>query len=117
MRRLLLPPVCLLIVAMTSSLGASSVRAQTKCLTQDEIKRVTNQVESNTTQPFNKKLNQQLTKLEDKTRGRIQNNVANNKSSETILKTLRAEREANTAELCSIIKQYGWPTRDLVGDD
>jgi len=117
MRRLFLPPVFLLVVLMSSSLGASSVRAQTRCLTPDEIKRLTDQVESNTTRPFNKKLNQQLTKLEDQTRGRIQNNVANNKSSETILKTLRAEREANTAELCSIIKQYGWPTRDLVGDD
>src|SRR6476620_8380491 len=106
MRRLFLPPVFLLIVAMSSSLGASSVRAQTRCLTQDEIKRLTDQVDSNTTRPFNKKLNQQLTKLDDKTRGRIQNNVSNNNSSETILKTLRAEREANTAELCSIIKQY-----------
>src|SRR6185369_295749 len=117
MRRLLLPPVCLLIVAMSSSLGASSVRAQTSCLTQDEIKRLTDQVQSNTTRPFNTKLSQQLNKLEDKTQERIQNNVANNKSSETILKMLRAARAANTAELCSILKQYGWPTRDLVGDD
>jgi VWFA-related protein len=117
MRRPFLPPVVLLVVVMSSSLGASNVLAQTRCLTQDEIKRLTDRVESNTTRPFDKKLSQQLTKLDDKTRARIQNNVANNKSSETILKTLRAEREANTAELCSIIKQYGWPTRDLVGDD
>jgi len=117
MRRLFLPPVFLLVMAMSSSLGASSVRAQTRCLTQDEIKHLADQVESNTTRPFDKKLNQQLNKLEDKTQERIQNNVANNKSSETILKTLRTAREANTAELCSILKQYGWPTRDLVGDD
>jgi VWFA-related protein len=117
MRRLFLPPVFFIMVALLSSLGATRVFAQTRCLTQDEIKRFTDQVEAGATRPFDKKLNEQLNKLANKQQERIQNNVADNKSGDSIIKTLRTARESNTAELCSILKQYGWPTRDLVGDD
>jgi VWFA-related protein len=117
MRRFFLPPIFFMMAILLSSGVGTRVFAQARCLTQDEIKHFTEQVESNTTRPFNKKLNEQLNKLANKQQERIQNNVADNKSSETILKTLRTARESNTAELCSILKQYGWPTRDLVGDD
>src|ERR1041385_1472273 len=116
MRRLFLPPFFLLIVAISSSL-ATRVLAQTRCLTPDDIKRLADQVDAGVTRPFNKKLNEQLNKLANKQQERLQNNVADNKSNETILKTLRAARDANTVELCSILKQYGWPTRDLVSDE
>src|SRR5216117_1598432 len=98
-------------------IAASETSAQTKCLTQDEIKKFTDQIEANTTRPFDKKLNEQLNKLAAKQQERIQNNVSDNKSGEAIIKTLRTAREANSTELCSILKQYGWPTRDLVGED
>lgn len=96
---------------------AGQASAQTKCLAPDEIKRLTDQIEANTSRPFNKKLNEQLNKLANKQEERVQNNVADNKNTDTILKTLRAARDSNTTELCSILKEYGWPTRDLVGDD
>ena len=117
MRRFFLTAALLMIVAISSSLGAARAFAQTKCLTADEIKHLTDQVEAGAARPFNKKLGEQLNKLANKQQERVQNNVADNKSSETIIKTLRAARESNTIELCSILKQYGWPTRDLVGDD
>jgi VWFA-related protein len=98
-------------------IAASQASAQTRCLTQEEIKKLTAQVEANETRPFNQKLNEQLNKLAAKHQEQIQNNVADNKSSETLLKTLRSARNTNTAELCSILKQYGWPTRGLVGED
>src|ERR1043166_5264057 len=98
-------------------IAASQASAQTRCLTQEEIKKLTAQVEANETRPFNQRLNEQLNKLAAKHQEQIQNNVADNKSSETLLKTLRSARDANTAELCSILKQYGWPTRSLVGED
>jgi VWFA-related protein len=117
MFRYLLPRVFLIIVAILLPLAPARAFAQTKCLTPDEIKRFTDQVEANETRPFNKKLNEQLNKLAAKQQERIQNNVADNKSNETILKTLRSARETNTTELCSILKQNGWPTRALVGED
>ena len=112
-RQLILYCACLPLIG----LSASQLPAQTKCLTADEIKRFTDQVEANSTRPFNKKLNEQLNKLSAKQQERIQNNVSDNKSSETIIKTLRSAQDTNTTELCSILKQYGWPTRDLVGED
>jgi VWFA-related protein len=104
--------VLLLLLAATSS-----TVAQTKCLTPDEIKKFTAQIESNRTGPFNKKLSEQLNKLASRQQERVQNNVADNKNEETILKTIRTARQTNTAELCSILKQYGWPTRNLVGEE
>src|ERR1041385_1795394 len=116
MRRLFLPLIFLVVAIWSSLIGATAV-AQTKCLTEDEIKRLTTQLEANAARPFNKKLNEQLIKLASKEQERIQNNVADNKSGEAIIKTLRTAREANTTELCAIFKQYGWPTRDVVSDD
>src|ERR1043166_2468045 len=112
-RRFLLRCVSLLLLIT----AASQLRAQSRCLTTEEINRFTNQIEANTTRPFNKKLSDQLIKLSAKQQERVQNEVADNKSAETIVKTLRSSRAANTNELCSIIKQYGWPTRDLVGEE
>jgi hypothetical protein len=112
--RLLLLQITLLLLFVTA---AGQPRAQPRCLTPEQIQQLTAQVESNTARPFNKKLNEQLNKLTAKQQTRVQNNVAENKSDDTILKTLRTARDTNTAELCSILKEYGWPTRDLVGED
>jgi len=98
-------------------IAATSAFAQDKCLTADEIKRVTDQVEANTPRPLNKKLSEELLKLTSKQQQRVQESVEDNESGDTILKTLRTSREQNTSELCSIIKRFGWPTRDLVGED
>jgi len=117
MFRYFLPRVFLIGLAMLFPVAPPRVFAQTKCLTQDEIKRFTDQVEANGLRSFNKKLNEQLNKLAAKQQERLQHNVADNKSDDTILKTLRTARETNTTELCSILKQNGWPTRDLVGED
>src|SRR5436190_22545912 len=86
--------------------AAGPLHAQTKCLTADQIKQFTAQVESNTTRPFNKKLNEQLNKLAGKQQARVQNNVADNKNDDTILKTLRTARESHTSEPCSILTQH-----------
>src|SRR3954467_1638900 len=114
MFRALLP----LFIASAAILSAATTSfAQNKCLSPDEIKQITTQIETNTGRSFNKKLSEQINKLANKQQERVQNNVAGNKSDDTILKTLRTAREVNTNELCGILKQYGWPTRDLVGDD
>jgi len=86
-------------------------------LTADEIKKLTAQVEAKTTRAFDQKLAEQLEKLAGDEQQRVDNKVAENKGGETILKTLRSSREQNTAALCAILKQYGWPTRDLAGEN
>jgi VWFA-related protein len=117
MLRHLLPQVFFIIVAILFPLVPARAFAQAKCLTQDEIKRFADQVEGQDSRPFDKKLSEQLNKLAAKHQAQIQNNVADNKSNETMLKTFRTARETNTAELCSILKQHGWPTPALVGED
>src|SRR6266550_2290954 len=101
----------LILIAFTSAF------AQARCLTADEIKRISDQLDANITRPFNKKLSDDLIKLAARQQQRLQDNVADNKSGDTIIKTLQTSREQNTNELCAIVKQYGWPSRDLVGVD
>ena len=96
--------------------AAISAGAQTRCLTTDDVKRIRDQLDANVTRPFNKKLGDDLTKLAARQQQRLQDNVADNKSGDVIIKTLRTSREQNANELCAIVKQYGWPTRDLVGE-
>jgi len=104
-------------VALLVLIAATSAFAQTRCLTADDVKRIGDQLEANVTRPFNKKLGDELIKLAARQQQRLQDNVADNKSGDAIIKTIRTSREQNTNQLCAIVKQYGWPTRDLVGDD
>src|SRR2546427_900341 len=111
------PPSYAVLLALVVFTAAAHALAQTKCLTTDEVKRFTDQINLNAPRPLNKKLSDQLKKLASKQKQRVEDNVEDNKSDETILKTLRTSRAQNTNELCSIVKEYGWPTRDLVGED
>jgi len=113
----LLPQFNLPLVALLLLVAAISSFAQTRCLTADEIKRVSDQIAANDTRPFNKKLSDDLIKLSAKQQQRLQDNVTDNKSGDTLIGTIRKSREKNTNDLCAIVKQYGWPTRDLVGDE
>ena len=113
----LLPQFNLPLVALLLLVAAISSFAQTRCLTADEIKRVSDQIAANDTRPFNKKLSDDLIKLSAKQQQRLQDNVTDNKSGDTLIDTIRKSREKNTNDLCAIVRQYGWPTRDLVGDE
>ncbi len=117
MFRHLRPPFFLAAAAILCSIATSPAFAQTKCLTADEVKKITTQVEASAASQFNKKLSEQLNKLANKQQEKVQNNVADNKNGDAILKTLQTARETNTSELCAILKQHGWPTRALVGED
>jgi VWFA-related protein len=105
------------LVALLILITSTSAFTQTRCLTADEIKRVSDQVAANDTRPLNKKLSDDLIKLSAKQQQRLQDNVTDNKSGNTLIDTIRKSREKNTNDLCAIVKQYGWPTRDLVGDE
>src|ERR1043166_5181861 len=65
---------------------------------------------------FNKKLHYELMKLRKKDQERVKAAIADRKP-DNILDRLRESRSQNSDSLCVILKQYGWPTKRLVGDD
>src|SRR2546430_10900761 len=92
----LLPPFNLPLVALLLLVAAISSFAQTRSLTADEIKRVSDQIAANDTRPFNKKLSDDLIKLSAQQQQRLQDNVTDNKSGDTLIDTLRKSRETTT---------------------
>src|SRR6266436_5363461 len=113
----MLPPIHWTVVPLLILIAAASAFAQTRCLTADEIKRVSDQIAANDTRPLNKNLSDDLIKLAAKQQQRLQDNVTDNKSGDTLISTIRKSRAQNTNDLCAIVKQYDWPTRDLGGDE
>ena len=91
--------------------------AQTKCLTDDEIKRITAQADSSQPQSFNQELQTKLLKLKEKSQKRLDDTIAERRNDDALRKRMRESRERNSAELCPILKQYGWPSAALVGLD
>ena len=75
------------------------------------------QVDSSQNIPLNKKLRDRLLKLVEKDQERIQNSIDDTTKSADLLKRMRESRQRNTLELCPILKEFGWPTIDLVGKD
>lgn len=96
---------------------SQSLRSQERCLTNDDVKKILAQVTSHQTAPLNEKLREELLKLREKDETRTRDAVAENKKDDALLKGLRASRENNMALLCPILKEFGWPTSDLVGKD
>jgi VWFA-related protein len=98
-------------------LCAHTAIAQFECLSPDDIKRIKSQVDFHLPAPFDKKLSEQLIKLKGKNDQRLQNDVADNKNSEELVKRMKAAREKNGAEMCQIMKTVGWPSKAMVGEE
>ncbi|MEK6333346.1 MAG: VWA domain-containing protein [Acidobacteriota bacterium] len=75
------------------------------------------QVKSHQQLPLNEKLRDELLKLKKKDQERLSDSIAQNEKSDDLMERLRSSRGNNAARLCSILKQYGWPTTSLVGKD
>src|SRR6266850_5295744 len=87
-----------------------SVVAQVSCLSQDDVNRMLVQVNSSQNVSPDKKLREELLKLAEKDQTRLRNTVEETAKSDDWLKRMRVNREKNTASLCTILKEYGWPT-------
>src|SRR6266850_850133 len=94
-----------------------SVVAQVSCLSKDDVNRMLVQVNSSQNVSPDKKLRDELLKLAEKDQTRLRNTIDETEKSEDLLKRMRVNREKNTASLCTIVKEYGWPTTALVGKD
>lgn len=105
-----------LLIAITLLLSWQSTRAQDNCLTADDLKKMEAKLKSNPEVAFNKKLHDELLKLRQKDNDRVKNAIGDRKP-DNILDRLRETRGQNSDNLCLIFKEYGWPTKKLVGED
>ena len=95
---------------------AAPALTQTRCLNSDEVKQLIAQLNSTTSRAFDRQLSEKLVKLEREQRARVSKDIARNKNGPEILQGLKEAREKTGVELCSLIKQNGWPTHELAGE-
>jgi Ca-activated chloride channel family protein len=106
------------LLAVTAALLCShAVFGQTSCLTDDELKRMLAQVESSTGPSLDQKLRDRLLKLKAKDQKDLRGIISETGKSEELIKRIRTNREKNAAQLCPILKEFGWPTVNLVGQE
>src|SRR5215510_10283975 len=96
----------LLVTCLVISSGSLGF-AQTKCLGDDDIKRMIAQVKSPRSESLNKDLHEKLLKLKEKSLKGLEQSIGEGKRDEALMQQIRTSRERNTAELCPILKQYG----------
>lgn len=93
-----------------------SAFAQDNCLTADDIKKMQAQLKADVAVTFDKKLHDEIIKLRRKDQERTRNAVSE-RQPDDVMNRLRQARAQNPEGICLILKQRGWLTRKLVGDD
>lgn len=102
-------------VALTILACCFSAFAQDNCLTADEIKNMQAQLKSGAAATYDKKLHDEILKLRRKDQERLRDAVS--RQPDNIIDRLKESRDKNVNGICLILKQRGWPTKQLVGDD
>lgn len=74
-------------------------------------------MKSSSTVVLNKKLREELLKLSSHIQEQLNQDIRENRKPAELMKRIRATREKNTAKLCAILRQHGWPSAALVGRD
>jgi VWFA-related protein len=107
-----------LVLAVIVMSGASlSLSAQPKCLGPDDAKTLLAQLFSDQNRTPNKKLQDELIKLVNKTEGIIYHGIEGKLANDALRKRVDEARVENNARLCQILKEFGWPTSVEVGKD
>jgi Ca-activated chloride channel family protein len=96
---------------------SDAVRGQSNCLNEDDIKRMLAQVNSPSSVASNKKLRETLLKLKAKDQKGFQESITENRKADALLDQMKTSRDKNTSQLCPILKEFGWPDANLVGQD
>src|SRR5262245_23475211 len=104
-----------LIIPIFLLAAASTLFAQSSCLTSDDIKAMLDRVNSGQPATLNKKLEENLVKLATKHRELLEESIREN--NENAQKHLNEEKAKSGLKFCQLIKQYGWPTTSLVDRD
>ena len=95
--------------------AASTLFAQSSCLTSDDIKVMLDRVNAGQPATLNKKLEENLVKLATKHRQLLEEAIRDNNDSAQ--RHLNEDKEKSGPKFCQLIKQYGWPTTSLVEQD
>jgi VWFA-related protein len=106
-----------LIAVAAILLWTQCVLAQDPCLTPDGVKSLLTQFSSPQQKVSrNKKLRAKLLELQEQNQNLVRD-IAAASSQEKSLKRVTEARENNGAQLCKVIKEYGWPAASLVDRD
>jgi VWFA-related protein len=97
-------------------LSAPSTFAQTQCISKDDVNLMLTKLASQDTVSENKKLRNELLKLREQRRKTLRESLKAD-SAEKLQRRASEVRGKNEENLCQILKEYGWPTRSLVGAD
>jgi hypothetical protein len=89
--------------------------AQNNCLSADDVTRMQAQLKARPAVTFDKKLHDELLQLQKKDQERVRDAVYDRKP-DKIMDQLKKSRAQNSDSLCKILKERGWPTKNLVGD-
>jgi VWFA-related protein len=94
----------------TAALGQS-------CVTRDEVKAMVSRLNAQSSVSPNKKLRDELLKLRYKDDEALDAYMTGRQKTDKAKLRLDRVREKNSARLCRIMKEFGWPTTNLVGAD
>lgn len=93
----------------------TNVLAQSKCLSDTEIKKIVDGINNPKTTVFNENLRQQLRTLKLETTQIYEEMARFRAASKPLEERLRLQKERNSTNLCQILREYGWTSFALVG--
>ncbi|HJZ81411.1 MAG TPA: VWA domain-containing protein [Pyrinomonadaceae bacterium] len=105
-----------LLILIATLVCFHSAPAQDNCLSADDVKNMEAGLKLQLPVTFDKKLHDELLQLSKKDSERVRDAIAERKPDD-IMGRLQEARDKNGDSLCLLLKQHGWPTRQLVGDD
>lgn len=92
--------------------------SQDRCLSDDNVKMMIAQVSSSPGGSLNNELRDRLLKLQEKKRKQFNEAIDEERvKAGALMNQARTARKENTTQLCSILKEFGWPTVNLVGQN
>ncbi len=95
--------------------GCTSFVSAQSCLTRDDINQMLRRVETPTPVTLNKKLEVELVKIADTYQHELSEIVAaDEKKKEELRAKFRERNNLGVTRFCEILKQNGWPTRELI---
>ncbi len=92
-------------------------QAENRCLSTEDVKSMLAHLAASQNGTLNEKLREELLKLKDRNQQGLDDDIRANRKPDDLIKRIKATREKNTAQLCSILKQYGFPTKSLVSKE
>jgi VWFA-related protein len=114
-RTLILKQSLVIITICTVGLLLPFGSSAQSCLSTGDVTRIRAQVKESGTESFDLALKDKLLKLREKSEKRLAEAIANGREDNGDMDRISALRKDNTAQLCVILKRFGWPSAALVG--